>query len=433
MPHLLLVAARNLVLNRRRTLLIGSVIAGVTALLVLMLALSNGVQEVLVRSATTLMTGHVNVGGFFKLTPGRAVLSVAEYRKVLDVIHRTVPELERATPRTRGLAKLVGPDNSIQVALSGIDLNAEPGLRQVLRVREGNLEDLSQPHTMLLFEEQATKLGARVGDTLTLLSPTVDGVSNTLDVRVAAIAGNVGVISSLYAFLPDASVRELYQLGDEATGAIHLYLKDIRQAPLVQERLREALRKEGFQVMDFNPSAVWLKLMSVKGETWSGSKLDVSTWEDEVSWLDWTLTVLKALAILLTFVLLSIISIGIMNVLWISIRERTQEIGTLRAIGMQRRQVMWMFLLEALVLGLSSSVAGAVVGLLACAGLNAAHVLVPKAVQLFLMSDTLSLEPDLGTVLLAVALITLCCMGASVLPVRRAAKLRPITAMQAIE
>ena len=41
-------------------------------------------------------------------------------------------------------------------------------------------------------------------------------------------------------------------------------------------------------------------------------------------------------------------SIGIMNTMWIAIRERTREIGTLRAIGMQRRAVLWMFLLEAL-------------------------------------------------------------------------------------
>ena len=36
-----------------------------------------------------------------------------------------------------------------------------------------------------------------------------------------------------------------------------------------------------------------------------------------------------------------------MNTLWIAIRERTREIGTLRAIGMQRARVLAMFLIEA--------------------------------------------------------------------------------------
>ena len=48
-----------------------------------------------------------------------------------------------------------------------------------------------------------------------------------------------------------------------------------------------------------------------------------------------------------------------MNTMWIAIRERTREIGTLRAIGMQRRAVLRMFLLESLMLGLVGTVGGA--------------------------------------------------------------------------
>ena len=48
--------------------------------------------------------------------------------------------------------------------------------------------------------------------------------------------------------------------------------------------------------------------------------------------------------------------------MWIAIRERTREIGTLRAIGMQRGGVLWMFLLESLLLGLFGTLAGAVAG-----------------------------------------------------------------------
>ena len=54
-------------------------------------------------------------------------------------------------------------------------------------------------------------------------------------------------------------------------------------------------------------------------------------------------------------VLLVVIGVGIMNTLWIAIRERTREIGTLRAIGMQRRRVLLMFLIEALMLGAAAA------------------------------------------------------------------------------
>ena len=45
--------------------------------------------------------------------------------------------------------------------------------------------------------------------------------------------------------------------------------------------------------------------------------------------------------------------IGILNTLAIAIRERTREIGTLRAIGMQRRKVLWLFVLETALLGVA--------------------------------------------------------------------------------
>ena len=41
-----------------------------------------------------------------------------------------------------------------------------------------------------------------------------------------------------------------------------------------------------------------------------------------------------------------------MNTMWIAIRERTREIGTLRAIGMQRGGVLRMFLFESFQMGL---------------------------------------------------------------------------------
>ena len=68
--------------------------------------------------------------------------------------------------------------------------------------------------------------------------------------------------------------------------------------------------------------------------------------------MTWTLQALQGLTCVLIVILIAIVVIGIMNTMWIAIRERTREIGTLRAIGMHRRGVLWMFLLESLMLGL---------------------------------------------------------------------------------
>ena len=62
------------------------------------------------------------------------------------------------------------------------------------------------------------------------------------------------------------------------------------------------------------------------------------------------------------------------------------------ALGATPRQVLWMFLLESFMLGLMSTVTGALLGTAVAAGLNALHVPVPQGLQFFLMSPHLHLS-----------------------------------------
>jgi ABC-type antimicrobial peptide transport system permease subunit len=144
----------------------------------------------------------------------------------------------------------------------------------------------------------------------------------------------------------------------------------------------------------------------------------------------WTLQALQGLTGILITILVAIVVIGIMNTMWIAIRERTREIGTLRAIGMQRGGVLWMFLLESLMLGLFGTAVGAALGVAVAIGLNALHIHVPISVQLFLMSDHLHLAIHPGAIVRAMILITVITGIAALYPALRAARLKPVTAMQ---
>lgn len=433
MLQLFLIAIRNLGSHRRRTLLLGGAIAGVTALLVVLMGLSAGIKGTLLRSATTLMTGHVNVGGFYKVTAGAGAPVVTGSEKLLGIIRKEVPELDYAVSRGRGWAKLVSDNGSaVQVGMAGIDVDTETGFRQVIQVRQGRLEDLREKNTVLIFEEQAKKLDVKVGDTLTVSAPTMRGTNNTVDVRVVAVAANVGLMSSFNVFLPNETLRALYQLNPDATGAIQLYLKDMGTLRDVQERLRKVLAQNGYELMDPDPRAFWMKFETVSREGWTGQKLDITNWEDEVSFVQWTITALDGLSGALIFVLMVIICVGIMNTLWIAIRERTREIGTLRAIGMQRTRVLAMFVIEALSLGLLGTLAGALVGAGVCLGLNAASIHVPVAVQFFTMSETLHLAVHPGGVVGSIVFITACTTAISLVPSFLAARMKPVTAMHHI-
>jgi len=111
-------------------------------------------------------------------------------------------------------------------------------------------------------------------------------------------------------------------------------------------------------------------------------------------------------------------AIGILTMMWIAVGERTAEIGLLRAVGATARQVMALFLAEAVVLALLGGALG-VAGGLALSAL----------VRAFVPGLPLSTPPEYVVAALVVSVAAGLLSG--VLPARRAAALDPIDALRA--
>lgn len=425
-----LIAARSLRQHWLRTGLLGLGLALVTLLFTGLWGTLSSMRETMLKSATTLMCGHVNIGGFYKVTAGQSAPVVTHYEELAKLARESFPnDIDYVVARGRGWAKLVSDTASIQVGIGGIDIKNEPGFRKVIKLQEGKLDDLAQPGTIMLFEDQAKKLNVKVGDSLTFSAPTSRGVNNTVDVRVAAIADNVGLMSMWNTYVPYQTLQQLYDLRPDTTGAIYLYLKNVDRSKTVAAQLRNVLEKHGYRVMEPDPKAFWMKFDTVNREEWTGQKLDVTTWDEEVSFLSWILTGFGAISALLGFILVSIVVVGVGNIMWISVRERTREIGTLRAIGMQRGRVLRMFLTEAVVLGFTSGVVGALAGVGLAALVNRANVVLPQFARFFLLSEKLQLVMHPGPIAAIVIFIGLITTLASLYPAYRAARLQPVTAM----
>lgn len=444
---LITIAARNLLQARRRTALLGTALALVTMLLVLLMALSQGVTDNMIRAATTLASGHINVAGFYKSTPNDARPIITGTDKIRAVVEANTPELAYVIDRHRGWARIVSETSALQVGLAGVQMDREVAFLDVIQLapeREyeeggrdeilGDAAQLAEPDTVLLFADQARRLGVDVGDSVTIVSETLRGERNTSDARVVAIARDLGVFSNFTAFVPKATVLKLYQLKPDTSGAVMIFLRDIDKAEQVMGHLREVFAEEGYELMDHDPQPFFAKFTLVSGEEWTGQKLDLTTWEDEVIFLTWIVAALDTLSFFLIGVLVVIIAIGITNTMFIAVRERTGELGTLRAIGMSRVRVLVMVLLEAFILGLAASSLGALTGMLLSLTLNAAEVTIPiAAVRFILLSDTLKLSVAPWQILQAVAFFTAVTALAALLPAVRAARMQPVTAIQQIE
>ena len=433
MKTLILIAVRNLLQNGKRTALLTSAIASVTLLLVIMSSIGNGMYDTILNTATNLTTGHINVAGFFKITSGQAAPVVTQYENVRDTVSSVLPDDAAVVDRLRGWGKVVSPKSSVQVGIGGIDVSAEAGFREVIELSSGSLDGMGDGGGALLFEMQAERLGVQVGDDITIAAPTIRGAQNSVDVRVVAIAQSVGLLSAFNIYVSQEILRELYMLNESSTGALQIYLSDPEGAEELSERVRGALVDAGYEVMDPLEKSFWQKFPIVTREGWTGQRLDVTTWRDELNFLTWTIDAIGALTAVLVGILLVIIVVGVMNALWVAIRERTKEIGTLRAIGMQRGRILLMIVVEAAILSFAGAILGAFAGAATAAGLTAAEIPLHESFQIFLMSDSLKLLVDAPTLIQSVLIIGTITTLFSLFPARRATHMPPITAINDLQ
>lgn len=110
--------------------------------------------------------------------------------------------------------------------------------------------------------------------------------------------------------------------------------------------------------------------------------------------------------------------IGIMNIMLVTVTERTREIGIRKAIGASRGTILQQFLLESVVL----CMLGCIIGIFLSWGFL-------KVVGLVVSSLELSFEMDMTVVLVAVVFCFVIGIGFGLYPANKAAKMKPIDAL----
>ncbi|KUJ94412.1 MULTISPECIES: ABC transporter permease [Archaeoglobus] len=114
-------------------------------------------------------------------------------------------------------------------------------------------------------------------------------------------------------------------------------------------------------------------------------KVDIRDFESLIESVEESLNSMTQFLMAIAAVSLLVAGVSILNIMLMSTIERTKEIGVMRAIGAFRENIMMVFLLEALILGLTGSVVGAVMSvaggyaIISMMGFSTAYVLHPSS------------------------------------------------------
>lgn len=399
-------AARNLWRNRRRTLIALAAIVIGCFMVVVLEGFRNGVTDLMTEGMVKAQVGafQIHKKGYVEQSGASPLAYAFADTPQLRARILAVPGVQAVVPRVSTFGMATAGDRSSLVAVLAADPAAESAVFPLARrfIAGRNLEDSKLPNGAVLGGALMKNLGLEQGDTLVVSAQTPEGQSNAMDLQ---LEGWVPVLDPFSA-------------------------KRLLAIPLAyaQRLLRMEGRVTEFAVQVHDLHRIEETAAAVRGAL--GPEFEVHTWlELQPLFRD----LLRRIAFVLRsvfLVLLVIVLTGIVNVMAMSVYERVREIGTELALGMRRRQILWLFLCEGAFLGLWGGVAGTALGAatVALASWRGVPFKAPGAAGTMPLHPSVS--PAFASFVVAVAVAG--AVGAALLAARRAARLRPADALRAL-
>ena len=375
---------------------LGLVIGNASVILVVTISLTSRdyILDQIQRIGSNLIYAQYDAGN----NPSMAA-AAADYLKIGDidaVRERLGSRIVAATGVMNSADRMRVQGGEIDAAVIGTD-QEYPLVRNLdlLAGRFFDTSDVSGRHRVaLLMERLARRLfgsqTAAVGQTVKLhgLQFTVIGTfkEKTESFGLSELSGeNVLIpISVLRYFVPIERIDPLYVQAKSAS--------DVEPLTKVVQSILESRHRSGARYRVDNLAAILAAAKRIAN-------------------------VLTVVLIMVSALALIISGIGIMNIMLVTVTERTREIGLRMAVGAARRDVLEQFLAEAVAISLTGGLAGIAIG-----------VAIPLSVRFFTDDFSVPISPLSIAVAFGVSVLVGLVFG--ILPANRAAKLNPTEALR---
>ena len=349
--------------------------------------------------------GHLTIfkQGFLlegKIDPTKYMITAEEQAKITELVAKN-PAVQKVIPKmaTAGLISN-GTSSSIFIA-GGIHPDDFAFLSKDYAYRgEGTRITAQNAIGVQIASDLAKMMQVNIGDTLPVMANTLEGQMNALDVQVAGIY-NTGsdATNDKYLLMPLELAQSLYDT--DAVDRISLVLADVEQTEPARAWLAEQLPTINFQA-------------------------DVRSWNELSVFFGKVKNMMDVIFLFIFSIVLVIVVIGVINTMTMSVVERTQEIGTLRALGLRRRDVLRIFGAEGFMLGVLGVVFGLIGTVIVVALINILKISYypPGVAEAVLIEVAFAPVTMIGSGIF----LALLSWGAAIIPSFKASRLRIVDA-----
>ena len=330
-------AFKNLWRHTRRSLLTVASICCGCAVIIWMQAIIHGRNENMINVITSTYTGHVQIyhPDYLKTKLTSKFITQDQFAK--DI----APLLGNTTWTTRQhLPSLISSgEDSVPIQLEGIDPEREA---QITNLRDKkikgeflNAQESCQNKEVFIGQGLAEVLNVDVGDKLVLLTNASDGTLGNDLFRVQGIFASGS---------PDFD-----------KGMAFTHIKCSQELALIGGPHEVVLKPSGEGDADSMSAALIPQLPNYK----------VSTWREAIPSVDTMIRYNDAMLKMITFILFTVITMGLINTILMNLFERTKEFGVILSIGMTPRELQLLIFLECFFLGVLGIFIGTMMGALA--------------------------------------------------------------------
>lgn len=383
--------------NRFRTFLtaLGLIIGNASVILVVTISLASRdlILDQIRGIGSNLVYASYESGGQNTAKVEGDFVKIADVQALRDTLGNKIVAATAVMPMN---SEIVVNGKIRPVAIDGVDENYAT-VRNLLILNGRSLDESDvtlRARVAMVTDKLAIRLfgskDAALGQTLKIsqLQFTVIGVF-----REKTSTFGQGEITDETILIPISVMRYFMQF--ERVEPVYLQVRNAQDVPAVTEQVIDILHQRHR----------------------AGASYNVQNLKAILDTADTIATVLTIVLVIVSAIALVISGIGIMNIMLVTVTERTREIGLRMAVGASRREVLLQFLVESVMISLVGGTMGIVLGLA-----------LPLSVRLFTNQVNVPISPI--SVIVAFGVSFAVGVGFGLLPARRASQLNPTEALR---